>query len=215
MRTVRTKVYKFSELSEQAKEKAIESFYNINVDYEYWDSTYEDFKLFCETIGLTVDTGKTYFSGFSSQGDGAAFTADIDLIEFINGINERKYLSHAPKTKEETGFNPPTCPVDKRVIDLINRDWIDISIEISAKDRPYRTKLSFNSSYQYNECVNYNCIDKELVNLEDWLEEVLNDLTSYLYRLLDREYDYLTSAEAIAESIISNEYEFQKDGTKF
>src|SRR5262245_16755614 len=50
MRTIRTKVYKFKELSTEAQEKAIEKFYDINVDHDWWDSTYEDAK----NIGLKI-----------------------------------------------------------------------------------------------------------------------------------------------------------------
>ena len=51
MRTIRTKVYKFAELSNDAKEKAIENFYGLNVDYNWWQFTYEDAK----NIGLKLD----------------------------------------------------------------------------------------------------------------------------------------------------------------
>jgi hypothetical protein len=50
MRTVRTKVYQFSELDESAKEKAIDSYYDINVDYDWYESTYED----AANIGLKI-----------------------------------------------------------------------------------------------------------------------------------------------------------------
>lgn len=42
MRIKETKVYPFAELSDDAKEKALESLADINVDYEWWDSTFED-----------------------------------------------------------------------------------------------------------------------------------------------------------------------------
>lgn len=50
MRIQKTKVYKFDELSEQAKQKAIEKLWDVNVDYEWWDLTYED----AERIGLKI-----------------------------------------------------------------------------------------------------------------------------------------------------------------
>lgn len=50
MRTIITKVYQFSELSEQAKQKAVETMQDINVDYDWWQSTYED----AENIGLKI-----------------------------------------------------------------------------------------------------------------------------------------------------------------
>ncbi len=50
MRTIRTKVYKFKELTEEGQQKAIENLYDINVDFEWWESTYED----AERIGLKI-----------------------------------------------------------------------------------------------------------------------------------------------------------------
>ena len=50
MRTIRTKVYQFSELSEQAKEKAIEWYRNGNDCYWVWD----DIKGDAKEIGLKV-----------------------------------------------------------------------------------------------------------------------------------------------------------------
>lgn len=41
-RTIRTKVYLFNELSKDAKQKAIETMCCINVDSDWWQSTYED-----------------------------------------------------------------------------------------------------------------------------------------------------------------------------
>jgi hypothetical protein len=50
MRTIRTKVYQFSELSEQAKQKAIEWYLSGN-DYSFaWENTKED----AEQIGLKI-----------------------------------------------------------------------------------------------------------------------------------------------------------------
>src|SRR6188768_1413086 len=50
MRTIRVKLYQFDELSEAAKEKAISNLSDINVDHEWWDSTYMD----AENIGLKL-----------------------------------------------------------------------------------------------------------------------------------------------------------------
>jgi hypothetical protein len=45
-------LYKFSELSETAKQKAIEELGDINFDYNWWESTYED----AENVGLILTT---------------------------------------------------------------------------------------------------------------------------------------------------------------
>jgi hypothetical protein len=50
MKTIEIKLYKFAELSEEAKQKAIEKHYDINVSYDWWDFTYED----AANIGLKI-----------------------------------------------------------------------------------------------------------------------------------------------------------------
>lgn len=50
MRIKETKVFPFSELSDGAKEKAVEKLYDINVDYEWWESTFDD----AETVKLKL-----------------------------------------------------------------------------------------------------------------------------------------------------------------
>lgn len=50
MKTIEIKLYSFDELSDDAKQKAIESLSDINVDYNWWQWTYEDAK----NIGLKI-----------------------------------------------------------------------------------------------------------------------------------------------------------------
>jgi hypothetical protein len=50
MQTKTYNVYKFEELSDKAKEKAIDNLRDINVDYKWWDSIYED----AANIGLRI-----------------------------------------------------------------------------------------------------------------------------------------------------------------
>jgi hypothetical protein len=91
VRTIETKVYTFDELSDSAKEKAREWYREGNLDYEWWDCTYDDAVKCAECLGIeiatrdrnwrNITTGKSgvsketciYFSGFCSQGDGACF----------------------------------------------------------------------------------------------------------------------------------------------
>jgi len=48
--TTVTNVYSFNELSNEAKQKAISHFCDINVDYDWWNYTYED----AANIGLKI-----------------------------------------------------------------------------------------------------------------------------------------------------------------
>lgn len=50
MKTVTINIYQFSELSDEAKEKAISNLSDINVDFDWWTNTYED----AARIGLKI-----------------------------------------------------------------------------------------------------------------------------------------------------------------
>lgn len=50
MRTVTTNVYLFTELSEEAQQKVIKKYYDINVSHDWWLDTYKD----AEIIGLKL-----------------------------------------------------------------------------------------------------------------------------------------------------------------
>ena len=88
-----TTVYQFPELSDAAKEKARSWYRELGPYDDWWDAVYEDFERVCDILGVSLKTrpvrlmgGGTrekpciWFSGFWSQGDGAAFEG---------------YLSHA------------------------------------------------------------------------------------------------------------------------
>jgi hypothetical protein len=81
MRQQITNVYQFDELTETAKEKAIDNNIYINVDDEWWESTYED----AERIGIKI-------TGF-----------DIDRGSFCEGKFIEDVCFTAHKIIEEHG----------------------------------------------------------------------------------------------------------------
>ena len=52
MKIKETKTWKLSELSEETRESAIEKLMDINVDFEWWDLTFED----ALNIGIKIDS---------------------------------------------------------------------------------------------------------------------------------------------------------------
>lgn len=198
MRTIRTKVYKFNELSETAQEKAIEKLSDINVDYEWWDATFEDFKELCKTLAIEVDTKHTYFSGFYSQGSGSSFTADIDVYECLKAIKNENWKTYAPK--ENLQFY--------NVTDNMLRLCRLCTCDIQPTNRESSVKINFDSD-TYGKHPN---IDSVITDIEDFFEDVANTLNNWLYSSLQTEYEYLTGKESITETILANEYEFTQDG---
>ena len=50
---------------------------------------------------------------------------------------------------------------------------------------------------------------------ENSVIEALRDLARWLYRQLEREYEYLSSDEAVDETIAANQYTFTETGCRF
>ena len=56
MRIIESKVYQFDELTDGAKQKAIENLYDLNVDHDWWQFTYEDAEqIGCKIQGFDLD----------------------------------------------------------------------------------------------------------------------------------------------------------------
>ncbi len=148
MRIIETKVYKFNELSEQAKEKAIEKLIDINVGNNWWEHNYEDAK----NVGINI----TSF--------------DIDrgnvLGDFIDSA-----LETATAIISEHGIQCQTYKTAKRYYDNL--------LNFKNEDAEFEFKVDI---------------------LSDYLD------------LLQEEFEYQTSKEAIIETIEANDYEFTEDG---
>ena len=50
--TTTTDLYYFHELSEEVKQRVMERLYDINMDFEWWDGSFDD----ASTIGLKIET---------------------------------------------------------------------------------------------------------------------------------------------------------------
>lgn len=164
MRTVRTKLYKFSELNEKAQEKAIEKFYYVNVDYEWWETIYED----ANNIGLKI-TGFDLYRNHNVQSE---------FLLAANEVAANIFRDHGE-----------TCET-------------------------YKTAKSFMEGWEpvFATYMETEEGEDKLIDMEDeFLKFILEDYSI----MLQHEYEYLTSREAIVESIEANEYEFLEDGSIF
>ena len=175
METREYTVYKFDELSDEGKEKAIERYYDINVDHDWWEHIFDD----AERIGLKItsfdlDRGR-HAKGRLTQGIPAVITdilsehgPDCDTYKFAIEWKQR-YRNEAARWLWELRKNYPD---ERNELD----DYLD--------------------SRQYDDLEH------------DFLRELLEEYSC----ILQREYDYLTSEEAVTESFVANEYDFTEDG---
>jgi hypothetical protein len=175
---IETTVYRLDELSEAAKDNARAWYREGGFDYDWYDAVYEDFRRIADILGIRIKSRTVrlmgggvrqepciWFTGFWSQGDGAAF--------------------------EGHNFYQLTAEATHR-----GRYYHEYCMAISVtRDSPTWQDMT--------------------ADAEETVMEALRDLARWLYRQLEREYDYLTSDEAVDEAIVANEYSFTVDGKRF
>jgi hypothetical protein len=190
-------VYSFNELSNEAQNKALKKYQDINTDFEWYDSVYEWFK--DTTIESGFDVEKIYFSGFWSQGDGAMFEfSDPGTGQLLKEFIDQLDLSQMRKNW------------------LLSQTFAKISGKHSG--RYYHSKsvsfsITFESNFAWNSAENFHYwIESFYSDFEDFVTSKYEDLCDKLYLQLEREYNYLISPEAIIETFEANEYQFTEDG---
>jgi len=195
MRIKETKVYPFGELSDDVKQEVVEDMADINVDYDWWYD-YDDKKEIVKLMGIDIDN--IYFSGFSSQGDGACFEGSY---EYRKGC-VKAIMDYAPKDTELHRIIKELQSIQKKCF---------YSAKASVKQsghymHKYCTEISVDFENRNTSIDYYNQEHEENIT------ELLRDYMEWIYRSLEKDYEYLTSEKAIIETIEANEYEFTADG---
>ena len=143
------------------------------------------------------------YTGFWSQGDGASFTCyRVDIPVFIEHFND------------EIGLTDK----QKNLLLALMKDYDVFVFDVKRiKCRYYheKTVLVCTEFCLYN-FYNYPHLQSFLASIMQRLEDVISekvlDFSREIYRELEKEYDYLTSEDAIIESLQANDYEFTEDG---
>lgn len=202
-----------------AQERLIEKYRDINVDYYgWWESVYQDFVRTAELFGIDVEEDNVQFSGFWSQGDGASFTFCehcVDIVDAFAALDVTKEFGSGPLTGYALrfhdlaeavfrAFNPyaQITPEGRRVAD---------GMTITAK----RVSSRYSHSGTVSASLEYDYVGDEDIDacpgLRDRLEELGGEIDELvervadaLYDALEAEYDYLTSDEAVWETIVAN-----------
>jgi hypothetical protein len=208
MRIIETPVYDFTELPDAAKDKA-RAWFRETIDHEWWDSVYDDFEQICPILGVTLATrtvrlmgGGTrqkpciWFSGFWSQGDGACF--------------EGRY-AYAPRASLRIREYAPQDTELHRIADALQALQKPNFYQLTAVIR-------HRGRYTHAYCMAID-VDRDgpaiVRRAADDLVEALRDLANWLYRALEREYEFLTSDETVDENISANDYTFTAEGRRF
>lgn len=164
VKVTETKVYKWEELTDEQKERALSKLYDLNTDYDWWDSVYDD----AENAGIEI-TSFDLDRNRNAEGD------------FLLGAGEV-----AANIIRDHGEKCETYKTAQKFLDDQNNDPMPDEEDddfIAWEDR--------------------------MIELEDeFKRSILEDYSI----MLQKEYEYLSSEDAIIETIKANAYEFDEDG---
>ncbi len=209
---IHTIVYRLDELSDEAKDKPRAWYREGGFDYDWYDAVYEDFQRIAEIIGIRFKTRtvrlmgggsgqkpRIWFRGFWSQGDGACWEG---------------FYSYRKNASAEIRSYAPQDAALHRIADTLQalqrRNFYQLHAEASHRGHYYHEYCMVISVERDSPTYQDMTADAEEI-----VTEALRDLARWLYRQLEREYDYLTSDEAVDEAITANEYTFTDAGRRF
>jgi hypothetical protein len=205
---MQTEVFKFSELDDSAKERARDWYREGALDYEWWDCTFDDAKECLALAGFEVRN--IYFSGFSYQGDGAVFNGEWHANK-AQPVKAMK--AHAPKDKDLHAI-----AAEARAIAKLRPD---ASMATARRIRGYYFGRDDVSAHCEREddgvertSAEWDARGKDDDAIEERIVELARDAAHWIYRRLEREYEWLMSDEQVDESIIANDYEFTEEGKR-
>jgi hypothetical protein len=209
---IETIVYEFHELSDAAKDKARALFREGVGDWDWYDFIFEDFEEICRILGITLRTQSVrlmgggarqkpciWFSGFSSQGDGACFEGSYRY----ENKSLRRIRVHAPQDAE-------LHRIADRLFEIQRDNFFQLTAAIGHRDRYYHA-YTMDISVERDSPVYQDMTPAA----EDAVIEALRDLARWLYRQLEREWDYMMSDEYADEGIAANGYTFTESGRRF
>jgi len=199
MRTITTTVYKFNELSDEAKDNAIENYRNSDKEYFWLDENRETMEKFAKLFPIEV----TNWS-YGGRGEGVSFTSSMDgAIEELTGQRLATYLWNNYKrdlfkgkyySKQRATSTPEKYQYVKR--------YSRIQLENSCVLTGY---------YMDNEILDpiYQFLDSPRnINFLELLEECFDAWVM----ACNQEIESQDSDEYIADHLEANNYEFTEEG---
>lgn len=187
-------VYSYQDIlnNENLKQKVLEKIWDINISFDDWHNfTIADWTEKLEQLGF-IDPS-ICFTGFNSQGDGASFTADIDI----------------KLAAQKSGL------FTNREINLLYTLWNYGLIEADIRRTThhyYHENTTILEYYDEQLQASWTHIQKVVNKLWEYLEKTRYDLSKEIFKDLENEYVYLTSETSILETIQANDYEFYENG---
>ena len=223
--------FSFAQLSDDAKEHARDKHREYGLYDDWHEFIFDDAVAIADMLGITiasraartmggskVNKPEIWFSGFSSQGDGACFEGTWEPDISPEAIIAR-VTSHAPQDKKLHAIAESFAELSARC-ELAR----DVSVSVTHSGRYYHAySTSIDVDFSAPDNVDQDnelqvmvweslCKEKgmDYDTFRDDVSEVLRDFMNWIYRQLETEYEYQMSEECIDEYLSA--YTFDEDG---
>lgn len=210
-RTIRTKVYKFDELNENAKQKAIENYRNSSVDTSFiYDDAHETVKKFHEIFGTKEGRNSWLDVNTDSIDDNICELKGLRLQKYIwnnfkTSLYKGKYFSLWSKTEKSYKHYKDGYPVLKSRRSKVMLDNSCVLTGVCYDDSLLQPVYDFLERYQ-QKADYYSYMD---------FATLINDCFESLEKDVKSEEESQYDDDVITENIVNNEYEFTADGRIF
>ena len=210
MRKVIKTVFLYSELSDAAKVVARQWWRDeISADDFGDDFIFDDAAEIADIMGIDLRQtpknrvdGSTYFaptvyySGFCNQGDGASFKG---TYKYKKGAC-KALKAYAPKDAE-------LQRICKALKDAQKKVFYSATCNIS-------TRGYYNHSGTMQFSFDMNDVSTDTFNdVEETIGQALRDFADWIYGQLESNYEFHTADDLVDETLVSNGYEFNEDGS--
>lgn len=194
--TIEKEVFKFDELSDEAKD-------NVRTwlsDWGDWSCSYDDFVRMGEILGIEIDTCPVKLMGGGYRGEPKIYwSLAYSQSDYLAFEGWYRYAKGAVKAmKAET--NDP--------------ELIRIAEALQAAQRPYFYRLeafmTTKRDYMIVEVEDREDNYREIPDKD--VEEAMRDFAHWMFKQLQNEYEYHNSDEYIKETCDANDYEFDNKG---
>ena len=185
----------------------LDKYRDINVNFDDWyESVYVWFLEHCREVGVEVHTRRPnnaldiVWSGFWSQGDGAAFSGSVDDLEKAIVDLPARFPITYKYVSELKGWYRFTWETGRgNNIRTNSLEIEDIGLYLPEGDQHPFAEI-------WSEQMN---AEVEIIEAE--LGDLANDLCDTLYKTLRAEYDDLTSDVAVWETIVANDLHLEEE----
>lgn len=207
MRTIRTKIYSFNELSKESQANAIENYRNNNLDHDFiYNEAYDSVKAFNELFN-TKEGRNSWLNVYTDHiNDEILELTGLRLQKYIlNNFGYKlfkgKYYSLWSKKEKSFKYHKEGFPVLKqRYSRVIKNETSCVLTGVCYDDDILQPIYDFLELRSFDSTNFYH---------------LLNNCFDSLKKSIDNEINYRNTDECIIEEIEANEYEFLKDGTQF